>query len=43
MQRNKKAGNNINYKKMNDVLFNNHKDKVLNKGFRYIEGYMKKL
>ena len=36
-----KAGNNINYKKIYDVLFNNHKDKVLNKGFRYVDGTMK--
>ena len=27
-------GNNMNYKKFNDVLFNKHEDKVLNKGFR---------
>ena len=36
-----KAGNNINYKRFEDVLFNKHEVKVLNKGFRYIEGYMK--
>ena len=36
-----KAGNEINYKKIEDVLFNNHEDKVLNKGFRYVDGYMK--
>jgi hypothetical protein len=36
-----KAGNNINYKKFHDVLFNNHKDIVINKGMRYIDGYMK--
>jgi hypothetical protein len=33
--------NEITYKRFEDVLFNGHKDKVLNKGFRYIEGYMK--
>jgi hypothetical protein len=36
-----KAGNNINYKKFEDVLFNNYKDTVLNKGFRYVDGFMK--
>ena len=36
-----KDGNNVNYQKFHNVLFNNHKDKVLNKGFRYVEGYMK--
>jgi hypothetical protein len=36
-----KDGNNINYQKFKDVLFNNYKDKVLNKGFRYVDGYMK--
>ena len=36
-----KDGNNVNYQKFNDVLFNGHKDIVLNKGFRYIEGVMK--
>ena len=28
-------------KKFKDVLFNKHNDQVLNKGFRYIDGYMK--
>ncbi len=37
-----KAGNNINYKKIHDVLFNKHEDKVLNKGFRYVDGTMKR-
>ena len=36
-----KAGNNVNYKKFEDVLFNKHEDKVLNKGFRYVDGTMK--
>ncbi len=36
-----KAGNEINYKKYHNVLFNNHKDKVLNKDFRYVDGYMR--
>ena len=36
-----KAGNNINYKKFYDVLFNDNKDTVTNQGFRYIEGVMK--
>jgi len=36
-----KDGNDVSYKKFNDVLFNKHEDKVLNKGFRYVEGYMK--
>ncbi len=36
-----KAGNNINYKKFHDVLFNKHSDQVSNKGFRYVDGYMK--
>ncbi len=36
-----KAGNEINYQKFHNVLFNDHKDKVLNKGLRYVEGYMK--
>jgi hypothetical protein len=29
------------YKRVEDVLFNGVKDKVINKGFRYIEGYRK--
>ena len=33
--------NNVNYKRFEDVLFNGVKDKVLNKGFRYVDGYMK--
>jgi hypothetical protein len=36
-----KDGNNVNYKKCHNVLFNKHKDQVLNKGFRYVDGYMK--
>ena len=36
-----KDGNDVSYKKFKDVLFNKHEDKVLNKGFRYVEGYMK--
>jgi hypothetical protein len=36
-----KEGNNVNYQKFKDVLFNGVKDKVLNKGFRYVEGIMK--
>ena len=36
-----KEGNNVNYQKFHNVLFNNHKDEVLNKGFRYVSGYMK--
>ena len=36
-----KQGNNVNYQKFHNVLFNNHKDKVLNKGFRYVDGFMK--
>ncbi len=41
MQRNTKAGNNIKYKFFHDVLFDKHEDKVLNKGFRYVDGTMK--
>ncbi len=37
----KKTGNEINYEKIHSVLFNEHEDQVLNKGFRYIKGYMK--
>ena len=33
--------NEITYKRFEDVLFNGHKNLVLNKGFRYIEGKMK--
>jgi hypothetical protein len=33
--------NNVNYQKFHNLLFNKHKDQVLNKGFRYIDGYMK--
>ena len=36
-----KDGNNVNYKKCHNVLFNKHEDQVLNKGFRYVDGYMK--
>ncbi len=36
-----KDGNNVNYQKFHNVLFNKHKDQVLNKGFRYVDGYMK--
>jgi hypothetical protein len=36
-----KDGNNVNYQKFHDVLFNKHNDKVLNKGFRYVDGFMK--
>jgi hypothetical protein len=36
-----KAGNNINYKKIENVIFNNHIDIVLNKGMGYIDRYMK--
>ncbi len=36
-----KSGNNISFKRFYDVLYNKHEDKVLNRGFRYIEGYMK--
>ncbi len=36
-----KDGNNVNYQKIHNVLFNKHKDEVLNKGFRYVNGYMK--
>jgi hypothetical protein len=38
-----KEGNNVNYQKFHDVLFNKHKDKVLNKGFRYIGWLHEKL
>jgi hypothetical protein len=36
-----KDGNNVNYQKFHNVLFNKHNDQVLNKGFRYIGGCMK--
>jgi hypothetical protein len=36
-----KEGNNVNYQKFHDVLFNGKKDMVLNKGMRYINGTMK--
>ena len=36
-----KDGNNVNYQKFHNVLFNKHEDKVLNKGFRYVGGCMK--
>ncbi len=32
-----KAGNHINYKRFEDVFFNGIKDKVVNKGFRYMQ------
>ncbi len=41
MQRHPKDNNKVNYQKFYDVLFNNHKDIVNSKGFRYIDGYMK--
>jgi hypothetical protein len=34
-------GNNVNYQKFHNILFNKHNDQVLKKGFRYIDGYMK--
>ncbi len=34
-------GNNINYQKNHNVLFNKHNDQVWNHGFGYINGYMK--
>ncbi len=34
-------GNNVNYHHFDNVLFNKHKDEVLNNGFRYVDGYMK--
>jgi len=36
-----KEGNNVNYEKFENVLLNKHKDIVINKGFRYINGTMK--
>ena len=33
--------NNVNYQKFHNVLFNKHEDKVLNKGFRYVDSSMK--
>ena len=36
-----KDGNNVNYQKFHNVLFNKHNDQVLNRGFRYVDGYMK--
>ncbi len=36
-----KDGNNVNYQTYHNVLFNKHKDQVLNKGFCYVDGYMK--
>ena len=36
-----KDGNNVNYQKFHNVLFNKHNDQVLNKGFRYVGGCMK--
>ncbi len=43
MQRNTKSRQQYQYKKIHDVLFNKHEDKVLHKGFRYVDGTMKKL
>ena len=36
-----KDGNDISYKKSYDVLFEGNEDKVINKGMRYVNGYMK--
>ena len=36
-----KDGNNVNYQKFHNVLFNKHNDQVLNKGFRYVGSSMK--
>ena len=36
-----KEGNNINYKKIENVLFGDKQDTAHNKGFRYISGTMK--
>jgi hypothetical protein len=36
-----KDGNNVIYQKFHNVLFQKHKDEVLNKSFRYVDGYMK--
>ncbi len=36
-----KDGNNVNHKKFHNVLFDKHNDQVLNKGFRYMNGYIK--
>ena len=36
-----KDGNDISYKKFYNVLFEGKEDKVINKGMRYINGYMK--
>jgi len=36
-----KEGTNVNYEKIENVLFNKHKDRVTNKGFRYVNGTMK--
>jgi len=33
--------NNVNHKKFHNVLFDKHNDQVLNKGFCYINGYIK--
>jgi hypothetical protein len=33
--------NNMTFKRFEDVLLNGVKDRVVNKGFRYVEGYMK--
>ncbi len=31
----------MNYENFKDVLFDKHNDIVMNKGFRYVNGYMK--
>jgi len=36
-----KEGNNVNYKKFENVLLNKHNDMVTNQGFRYVNGTMK--
>ncbi len=36
-----KDGNNVHNQKFHNVLFNKHIDQVLNKAFRYVDGYMK--
>ena len=37
-----KDGNDVSYQKFHDVLFNKHNYQVLNKGFLYIDGQMKR-
>jgi hypothetical protein len=36
-----KDGNNVNYEKFKNVLFNKYNDIATNKGFSYVNGYMK--